>query len=172
MAEGIEFFVRGLPAPKGSFDVQPTRYAGMPKAQRQGKRQFVVRKDSPATDVWQKTVGWWATAAMRGREIFIGPVGVSLLFVMPRVTRTKPTAKTPQGRVLHSERALPDVKPDIDKLERSTLDGLSGIAFEDDARVVYSQSGKVYVGDFGFDEPGCRVRVLPMNADFVREAFA
>ena len=38
----------------------------------------------------------------------------------------------------------PAVKPDIDKLVRCTLDALSGVAFDDDARIVSLTAHKRY----------------------------
>lgn len=42
------------------------------------------------------------------------------------------------------KRVYPSVKPDIDKLERATLDALTGILFADDSQVVSSRTAKVY----------------------------
>jgi crossover junction endodeoxyribonuclease RusA len=41
-------------------------------------------------------------------------------------------------------RVWPVVKPDIDKLERATLDALTGVLFADDAQVVRVVKEKVY----------------------------
>lgn len=41
-------------------------------------------------------------------------------------------------------RVWPTVKPDIDKLERATLDALTGVLFADDAQVVSVVKTKVY----------------------------
>ncbi|HZJ30733.1 MAG TPA: RusA family crossover junction endodeoxyribonuclease [Vicinamibacterales bacterium] len=55
------------------------------------------------------------------------------------------------GKLAPSAPALPRGKPDIDKLARSTLDALSGIVFDDDARVASLELRKVYAapGDEG-----------------------
>jgi Holliday junction resolvase RusA-like endonuclease len=51
--------------------------------------------------------------------------------------------------------------PDVDKLCRSTLDGLkAGQAFADDAQVVVLEGLKVFA-DQG-EEPGARIRVYPV----------
>ena len=43
-----------------------------------------------------------------------------------------------------SKRIFPWVKPDLDKLIRSVLDGLTGVAYEDDAQVILIQATKTY----------------------------
>ena len=43
-----------------------------------------------------------------------------------------------------AKRAFPSVKPDLDKLIRAVLDGLTGVAFEDDSQVILIQSSKTY----------------------------
>ncbi len=42
------------------------------------------------------------------------------------------------------KRSLPSVKPDIDKMCRSTLDALTGVLFVDDGQVVELHAKKVY----------------------------
>ena len=42
------------------------------------------------------------------------------------------------------KRLWPVVKPDIDKLERATLDSLTGVLFADDAQVVMVHKTKIY----------------------------
>lgn len=41
-------------------------------------------------------------------------------------------------------RRYPHVKPDLDKLIRAVLDGLTGVAYEDDSQVVSIESSKCY----------------------------
>jgi crossover junction endodeoxyribonuclease RusA len=91
-------------------------------------------ESSAAVGPWRAAVGW--TAADQ-RQPFTGPVDVDITFRLPR-PRSAPKSRT-----------YPDRKPDLDKLIRSTLDGLveSGV-IEDDARVVYVSAGKLYA------EPG------------------
>lgn len=42
------------------------------------------------------------------------------------------------------KRAAPCVKPDVDKLLRAVLDGLTGTVFHDDAQVVFARAEKLY----------------------------
>lgn len=46
-------------------------------------------------------------------------------------------------------RAMPTVKPDLDKLIRGVLDGLTGVAYEDDSQVVRITAAKVYDKNLG-----------------------
>jgi crossover junction endodeoxyribonuclease RusA len=59
-----------------------------------------------------------------------GPVKVSITFRMPE----------PKG----NNRRWPHVRPDVDKLARAVLDGLTGAAFADDCQVVDLRARKVY----------------------------
>lgn len=59
-----------------------------------------------------------------------GPVKVSIEFRMPE----------PKGNA----RRWPHVRPDVDKLARAVLDGLTGAAFADDCQVVDLRARKVY----------------------------
>ena len=47
----------------------------------------------------------------------------------------------PKGRQV---RAVPCVRPDLDKLDRALLDALTGVAYHDDGQVVALSSRKVY----------------------------
>ena len=69
-------------------------------------------------------------ADVRGYKPIQGGVAVELHFVFK-----KPKSVT---------RSLPWVKPDIDKLVRAVLDGLTGVAYEDDCQVVTLNASKHY----------------------------
>lgn len=120
MTRTLSFIVRGIPAPKGSFRISAKR----------GGRGFVVRKDSDATEVWEQRVAWAARAAMGREPVFNTPVEVTLVFWMPRPKSVK--------------RAVPSVKPDWDKLARSTCDALTSTVLVDDALVVDAVVRKRY----------------------------
>lgn len=78
-----------------------------------------------------------ATAAKM--QPLAGPVDVSVLFLMPKPKGTK--------------RTTPYVRPDIDKLARAVLDGLTGAAFEDDGQVTRLSLEKEY------GPPGCVITI-------------
>jgi crossover junction endodeoxyribonuclease RusA len=102
--------VDGNPAPQGS-----KRHVG------HGRMVEASKRLRP----WRATVAAAVKAAVGARVPFPdGPVTVTLEFVMPRPVST-PKRSTP-----------PAVKrPDIDKLARSCLDAITGIAIFDDSQV-------------------------------------
>lgn len=96
-----------------------------------------------ATDlaVWRSDI---ARAAKTETESLVGPVGVDLTFVMKRGKTVK--------------RILPFVRPDLDKLIRAVLDGLTGVAYADDEQVCVIYAEKVYG-----TEPGVFITIYPIN---------
>jgi Holliday junction resolvase RusA-like endonuclease len=132
------FTVRGTPAPKGSFRISSRRGT---------KRGFVVRKDSDATEVWEQVVALTARLAMRGLTMFTGAVEVEMVFRLDRPPSVK--------------RKWPSVKPDGDKLERSTLDALvkAGV-LKDDALAVDLIARKRYAT--GGEDEGVTITVKEM----------
>jgi len=117
----IAFFVPGIPAPQGS------------------KRAFVVGKravlveSSKACKPWRDSVRAAALEATQGAAPLSGPLSVSVAFILPR------PKSVPKGRL-----GWPATKPDIDKLLRSTLDGLTAVLFGDDSQVVEVAATKRY----------------------------
>jgi crossover junction endodeoxyribonuclease RusA len=83
---------------------------------------------------------------MNGAVPLAGPVSVTLAFRLAR-------PKSAPLRV-----AFPAKRPDLDKLIRSTLDGLKmGGAFRDDSQVIILFAGKV------FGTPGCKITLEAMS---------
>src|SRR5512143_4009695 len=106
----MRFVVYGVPAPKGSMR------AFMPK----GARFPVVTHDSKRTKPWQEAIVSAAHEAMTGPPMQ-GPVSVRIGFLLPR-------PKSTPKRVCHHLK-----KPDLDKLSRTVLDGLTRAGvFRDD----------------------------------------
>ena len=109
----LDFFVDGKPAPQGS-----KRHVG-------GGRMIESSKALPAwrqriEDVAAKAVA--ESACWPWLPVEAHPVAVELWFVMPRPLRLKTT-------VPHIRR------PDVDKLARAVLDGITGIVLTDDSLV-------------------------------------
>jgi Holliday junction resolvase RusA-like endonuclease len=103
---------------------------------------------------WRTAIAFEAAQAMEGRPVMEGPLVVTARFYLPR-PRTAP------ARIV-----VPATRPDIDKLARALLDGLTGVVFRDDSQVVTLDAGKrfdveydripgvwVYVRDFDPSEP-------------------
>lgn len=108
------FFVKGRPVPQGSLKF----IHGRPIHAR-------------ATDlaVWRADIA--RNAELSGYIPVQGGVKVSCSFVFHKPKSAK-------------DRNLPWVKPDLDKLVRAVLDGLTGVAYEDDSQVVIVQANKTY----------------------------
>ncbi len=105
------FRVMGLPAPQGSKNFKG--FSGNGKA--------YMQEASANLKPWRDSVIWTCVSTSGYRAI--GPLSVSITFYMP--CPNKPRWK------------VPAVKPDIDKLVRSTLDALKIAGrIEDDCRVV------------------------------------
>jgi Holliday junction resolvase RusA-like endonuclease len=141
----ITFEVRGLPAPQGSK--RPVRL---------GTGRIGMVESSKAVGPWREAVR--AEAQNVIQVPFGGPVRVHLIFWLVR-----PKSHYRTGRNAHllrdSAPVWPDGKPDVDKLARATMDGLteSG-AWKDDAQVVLLTAAKRYR-----DMPGCEIRIDDMS---------
>lgn len=126
----FSFYVEGEPAPQGSKN-------GFVKNGR-----VVMVEASKKVRPWRDAVTKQTQLAMRNRDMITTPVELTLVFHLPR-------PKT----VL---RGFPSVKPDLDKLIRSTFDGLtSGGLYKDDALVIAVTATKTYATD----KVGCYIHV-------------
>jgi Holliday junction resolvase RusA-like endonuclease len=147
----VELVVRGVPAPQGSKsavvndDGSVTMLEGSSTS---GRRRHVAWRAAVATAALQHR--------MRHRRTFAGEIEVEVDFVMPRLKR-HPVARVWCG-----------VKPDLDKLVRSTLDGLAeGGLFDHDQRVVAVTATKRYAGPGAPSGALIVVRDAPADADVI-----
>lgn len=77
----------------------------------------------------------WRADIARNAELFgFKPVANAVKVEMDFVMLKPKSAK----------RGFPSVKPDLDKLIRAVLDGLTGVAYEDDSQVILIQASKTY----------------------------
>ena len=105
--------VPGSPAPQGSKSF---------KGFRNGRGILV--ESSAAVGPWRERIALAAHNAMGGRTLMVGPIDITMLFVLPR-PKSAPKRTTP-----------PAVKrPDLDKLARAVLDALTNVVFSDDSQV-------------------------------------
>lgn len=126
----ITIEVAGLPAAQGS-----KRHVG-------GGRMIEMSK---AVAPWREAVRAEAQLAMDGTMPLDGPVEVRVNFRLPR------PASAPR-RVTH-----PAKRPDLDKLIRAVLDGLThGGAWRDDGQVVTLMATKRFADGAG---PGCSIQI-------------
>lgn len=123
-SRAIEFFVPGIPRPKGS-----TR-AFMPK----GARFPVVTSDNKNLKPWAAIVAAFALEH-RPPQPWSRAISVRLQFYLPR-PKSLPVRLAPS----HTK------KPDIDKLARAVLDALTGIMWIDDAQITQLYASKQYMG--------------------------
>lgn len=119
MTSQVRFHVPGCPAPQGS-----KRHVG-------GGRMIESCK---AVGPWRERVALAAHAAMRaaGAAPYTGPVLVDMAFTMPR-PKSAPKSKT----------VAAVKRPDVDKLARACLDGLTHVCYVDDSQVVGLTASKV-----------------------------
>lgn len=136
----IALNIHGTPAPKGSA-----------RAINRGGRAVLVPSSSNVNRNKQRAWVERVKAAARRLDPIAGPVWVSLSFRLAR-----PSGHYGRRGVLPSAPLWPSVKPDIDKLARCTLDALTGLAYEDDARIVSLSIGKSYAEP---GDEGCAVKV-------------
>lgn len=149
MAE-LVITVHGTPAPQGS-----KRHVG-------GGRMV---ESSKAVEPWREAVKAAAGRAMTASPdlctVLRCPVEVEAAFYL---RRPKWHYGTGRNALLVKESAppRPHGKPDIDKLLRSTLDGLTAAVFDDDAQVV-SVTGSKWWQELG-GRPGAIIRVRELEA--------
>lgn len=132
----IRFFIEGIPAPQGS------------KIAKCINGRAVMWESSKKVKHWRDTVTAQTRIEMiaRGITTTTEPIDIIINFLMP-----KPKSVT---------RELPSVKPDLDKLIRAVLDGLTkaGI-YKDDAQVVFIGANKLYAKD----KVGCEIVIGESN---------
>lgn len=127
-----DFHVTGVPAPQGS-----KRHVG------NGRMIESSKKVKP----WRAAVQLASALARGFLDPLDGPLVLSVDFYLPAPAKSKFGDK-PAG------------PPDLDKLLRSTCDGLtsSGI-IADDARIVSIHARK----HWAIDEPGAHIRITPLE---------
>lgn len=140
--QSITFRVEGMaPAPQGS-----KRHVG------RGVMVESCREVKP----WRLLVTQSAIAA--GVPLLRGPVRLSVVFLF-----TRPAGHFRRdGSLKPSAPAHHAVKPDGDKLLRSTGDALSGVVIEDDARIVGGSWEKRYC--ISAERPGAIVTVIQLRS--------
>lgn len=130
----LTVWVPGRPRPQGSH-----RIVVGPNG-----RARVIDSAGRALADWRETVALAVRAKARSR--FIGPVHVAAIFYLPKPKRSAPP--------------FPATRPDLDKLTRALLDGLTASgAVADDGQVVDIAVSKRWAER----EPGCYLRIREVN---------
>ena len=142
----ITIEVRGLPAPQGS-----KRHVG----------HGVMVESSKAVGPWREAVRAETQRVMRDhgdRPPLEGALAITVTFELPRPRGHYGTGKN-AGKLRTAAPRDPATKPDLDKLLRAVLDGLTaGGAWTDDAQVVRIGTVKRY------GTPGATIRINTMEA--------
>lgn len=144
----LDVLVRGIPAPQGSKKTMIHPKTGKPVTMESSKKVKPWR-DAVRSDVAKV----WTAAALDE------PISLSVWFAFERPKSHFGTGRN-AGRVKPSAPTEPSGRPDLDKLLRSTMDGLTDAGvWRDDSRVVAILAGKVYCTPGAFEHPGAVIRV-------------
>lgn len=151
--------VHGVPAPQGS-----KRHVG----------NGVMVESSKRVKPWREAVKYAALDALGTDAPIPGPVCLGVTFLLPR-----PKGHYRTGRNAHMLREgapwYPAGKPDLDKLLRSTMDGLGEAAvWRDDSQVVRIEKlVKIYADPrIPGADPGAVIRLHPANRTRVGDDHA
>lgn len=127
----------------------PPRGKGRPRFSRATGRAYT----DAATRAYEGDLRAYAVDAMRGRDLFAGPVLLKLMaiFPIPGTWSKKKRAAALAGAV------RPTVKPDLDNILKLT-DALNGVVWVDDKQVVAITQIKVYG-----ERPALRLEVIPLS---------
>lgn len=164
--ESLTLTVFGTPAPQGSKDAMPI-YRNDGEGGKEFTGQVVLLESARSgVDAWRAEVVKVARPALvehRNRVPFLGALAVGFRFTVHR------------GKTV--TRPFPSVRPDLDKLARSTGDGLtdSGLIGDDALIVGFTALEKAYAGGTwldgtpALDRPGAviTIRALEPNPRLV-----
>lgn len=113
----MDVFIPGEPAPQGS-----KRHVG-------GGRMI---EQSAKVGPWREAVAWGTHRVSKG-QLVDGPVMVQIVFYLRPPKSVRNPGETPHVK-----------RPDVDKLIRSTLDGITGSVIDDDSQVWHVDASKRY----------------------------
>lgn len=148
----IMFFVPGQAVPQGSKTAFISKSTGRP---------IVVDKDRRLPE-WRSKVTNSAMQRMADTAYSLpltGPLAVSITFVMERPRSHYGTGKN-ADKVKASSPKWPATMPDIDKLLRAILDGITDSQmWRDDGQVVWVQCAKRYRDSTPLRGPGVHITI-------------
>lgn len=152
----ITIDVLGTPAPKGSSRAFINKKTG---------RAFVAPGGAKSTEIkisnWNSAVREAAQRIVGAREapVFVETaIAVQIVFRMARPSSHYGKGKN-AGKLMPSAPLYPIVKPDGDKLLRTTLDALKGSVYDDDSRIAKWDIDKVYAAP-GHEGANIQVRAI------------
>lgn len=137
----IKLYVAGQPIPQG--DLAKSRY---------GK---LYHKNADVLKPWRELIG--LKAKEKGVKMLDGPVCVRAEFYFPH-PKSHYRGSNPDNPLLPRWQGVDfhTLKPDADKLMRSVLDALTGIAFKDDSQVACLGPSNKYWINTGRNPDVCR----------------
>lgn len=135
--EEVEFWVLGEPAPKGSTKSFYIKKLG----------RTVTTAGNRNTKMWEQRVATEGQRMEMERAFYTNDKNVSYEVEMEFFF--------PRPRSIPKKRTEMCVRPDLDKLERAVLDGLTDVLIGDDARVVSIKSSKKYGSP-----PGAKIKII------------
>jgi Holliday junction resolvase RusA-like endonuclease len=153
----LTIVVHGRPAPQGS-----KKYAGHRRNSASGRISAVLVEQSKRVKPWRSLVTRAAMNAMLDHQLtepLDGPLEADIVFTVrkpasaPKRRRTWPTTRD---------------SGDIDKLLRSTFDGIADAeAVVDDARIIRVTATKTFPGEHpeALTEPGAIIRLYTLTGD-------
>lgn len=145
--------VFGTPRPKGSYRAIAGKGSALGRA-------FLVPSDS---DEARAALLAWKRAVAVSVPAFTKTLVDTALAVTIEFRLARPAGHFgARGNLKPSAPAFPRWKPDGDKLLRSTLDALKGVAFDDDARIVDMIACKRYADA---KPVGATIVIAPMATD-------
>lgn len=139
--------VLGLPAPQGSK-----------RAFVRGGRAMLVESSAKVAP-WRQDVKVATALVMGDAPPLDCPLRLAITFLFPR-----PKGHMGRHGVLPSAPLAHTVRPDLDKLTRSTLDALTGVLFRDDSQVCALTVSKVWC-NVERDRPGAIIEAYRVEAD-------
>lgn len=139
----IDFFVAGIPVPKGSAKAFMRPGAKFPTVMQDNRE-----KQKP----WASAIGY--AAQQTGiKKVESWPVSITVTFYMPRPKGHYGTGKNSETLKV-SAPIYHIAKPDLDKLVRCVKDALTGIVWKDDSQVATVKAMKMYS-----EQPGARIMI-------------
>ena len=137
----LNFSAVGVPVPQGSMKGFVTPSTG---------KVVLTSTSGQKLKDWREIIYWSAYEACKEQDFALieGPCAVTAAFTLPR----------PFSRPLKYKH--PDKKPDLDKITRALLDGMTGVVYRDDAQVCSTNIVKKY--PFGDERPGVSVIVTTL----------
>lgn len=132
----------------------PVKGKGRPRAFRVGNG-IRMHTDS-STAAYENRVAVFAKESMGNAEALTGPVAMTVdaVIAIPKSWPKKKQADALRGVI------YPTGKPDADNVLKAICDGLNGVAFRDDAQIVFISMSKRY----GFD-PSAKISIREIGAE-------